>query len=104
RAMLDIASAANYEPRKFEESNVFKSLVASAATSIDVPLTDLVRNGYLDAETVEHLGRNRIRTVSDLYSHSLSGMDMRQDIQPKRMDVISKLLGRANERPPSRQR
>lgn len=92
RAMLDTISSANYAPRNFEESNVFKSLVASAARTIDTPLTELVSKGYISPETADRLALNRIRTVSDLFSHSLVGMDV-DDIQSKRMDIVANLLG-----------
>jgi hypothetical protein len=93
RAMLDSASASNYEPRKFEETNVFKSLVASAATAIDAPLTELVARGYLSEETAQRLERNKIRTMGELYAQPPVGVDV-QDVQSTRMGIVQELLSR----------
>jgi hypothetical protein len=96
RAMLDSASTGNYEPRKFEESNIFKSLVASAATAIDAPLTELVARGYLSQETAQRLERNKIRTIGDLYASAPVGIDV-EDVQSTRMGIIQDLLSRTRK-------
>lgn len=93
RAMLNTASSVNYVPRKFEESNVFKSLAASAATSIDIPLTHLVREGYISNETAQRLARNKIGTLGDLFARPPVGIDV-DNIQSTRMEIIANLLSR----------
>jgi hypothetical protein len=91
RAMLDNVSSANYQIRTFEQSDVLKSLAASAATAIDVPLTDLVNKGYMTADTAERLARNKIRTMGDLFANPLVGLDV-DNVQSTRMAIIASLL------------
>jgi hypothetical protein len=91
RAMLDSASSAIYGSRKFEESSVFKSLVASAAMGIEVPLTELVEKGYVDAETAQRLARNKIKTMGELFTYPVVGFGV-DDIQSTRMEIIGNLL------------
>lgn len=96
RAMLDSTTAADYEPRSFEDSNVFKSLVASAASKLDVPLTELVHKGYLDAEAVKRLGRRKLRTIGDLFAQPFS--DDADDVSASRTAIVENLLRRRRER------
>jgi hypothetical protein len=91
RSMLDSSSSVNYTPRSFEETDVFKSLVASAATSMDIPLTQLVDKGYVTSEMVQQLARNKIMTLGDLFGNTLVGVDIAGG-QSTRMQIINKLL------------
>jgi len=92
RAMLDSATAADYEPRPFEQSDVFKSLVARAATKLDIPLTELADRGYLDADAVKRLGGRRIRTVGDLFAQPINSDG--DDAQTTRREILEQLLRR----------
>jgi hypothetical protein len=91
RRMLDSASAANYEPRDFTESNVFKSLVAASASRADIPLAELADRGYIDRDTLEFLGRHRMTTLRDLFGTATVGGDVADEDSAKRR-IIDRLL------------
>lgn len=94
RRMLDSASAANYTPRDFTESSVFKSLVATSATQASIPITELADKGYIDPETVDVLAKQKITTMSDLFSTVLTGDDLADEGSIRRQ-MIEKLLQRS---------
>jgi len=90
--MLDSSSSVTYAPRKFEETSVFKSLVASAAKSMDIPLMQLASKGYVSSKTVQLVAKNKITTLGDLLSSPLVGAEI-ADVRSTRMEIIDKLLG-----------
>jgi hypothetical protein len=92
RAMLNSGSAANYAPRKFEETAVFKSLVANSAKGLDISLGQLASRGYLEMRTAQRLGRIKLKTVGDLFAHVVDGNDA-DSVQATRMDIVTRLLG-----------
>jgi hypothetical protein len=92
RLMLDNASAVNYTPKKLEETAIFKSLVASEARSMVLPLSQLVDKGYLSRQEVQRLARLKITTLGDLFSNPLVRPEF-VNVQDLRMAVITRLLG-----------
>jgi hypothetical protein len=93
RGMLNAASAAEYKPRPFEQTDIFTSLAASAATSVEVPLGSLVAAGFLSRREAQQLERNKILSLADLYAQAPSGSDANA-IQATRMDLMRRLLAR----------
>ena len=72
RLMLDRATAVGYEPRDFEDTDVFKSLVAHAAQDSTITIQQLVDAGHLTAADVHDLQRRKITTVGDLFDWNVS--------------------------------
>jgi hypothetical protein len=91
RLMLDSASSAAYTAKNFEETDVFKSLVATAVQSSTIPLAQLANKGYLNRQTARLLTRNKIITLGNLFSNTLSGTGF-FEFQSVRMEMIAKLL------------
>jgi hypothetical protein len=99
RMMLDSTSSVMYAPRNFEETAVFKSLVASAAATMDLPLTQLVEKGYLNRITAQRLARLKITSVGDLFSNTLAESNL-ADAKTTRVAIIEQLLtGKRSETP-----
>jgi hypothetical protein len=73
RLMLDSISSGAYEPKPFEESVVFRSLVATIASAADVPLQTLATAGHVSLERLDPLARSKITTVGQLFSPSAAG-------------------------------
>ncbi|MBL8740286.1 MAG: hypothetical protein JNK04_04300, partial [Myxococcales bacterium] len=91
RLMLDSASSVAYTPRSFVESEVFKSLVSSAATRIDVPLDELVKTKHLTADELALLRRNKMQSVSDFFSSPLAG-SRDEGLSDLRRRLVGRLL------------
>ena len=91
RGILDSASAGDYKPRPFEQTDVFTSLAASSATDMDIPLERLVTAGHLSGKAAQQLERNKILSLGDLYAQAPSGSDG-DAIQATRMDLMRRLL------------
>jgi hypothetical protein len=68
RLMLNNVSSGNYTPRPFEQTGVFRSLVASIATQASIPLADVASKGYLDPKHLPDLQRAKITTLSQLFA------------------------------------
>lgn len=91
RKMLDSISAGDYRPRGFEETEVFKSLVATVVRSSDIPLTRLASKGYLNRRTLGALNRQKVMTLGDLFADHLADREI-PDADEIRGRVISRLL------------
>jgi hypothetical protein len=68
RLMLNNASAGTYQPRPFEQTGVFRALVANIATQANISLTDVANKGFLDPTHLPALQRARITTLSQLFA------------------------------------
>ena len=90
--ILDSASSINYEPKNFEETNIVKSLVANSLRTSNIPLTQLASKRYRNHKMLQLLARNKITTLGDLYSSTLTDTDI-SDALAARVDIINKLLG-----------
>jgi hypothetical protein len=92
RFMLDNASSVTYEPKEFEQTGVFKSLVAHSARTSTTPITELVTKEYVTRKTAEVLARRKITTLGELFSTAPAapGVD---DARAARAQVIDKLVG-----------
>jgi hypothetical protein len=68
RLILDNVSSGSYQPRPFQETAVFRALVAGIASQAGaVPLTDLATKGHLDSKLVASLAKLKISTVAQLF-------------------------------------
>lgn len=72
RSMLDIVSSGDYKNIKFEETNVFKSLVAYSLMGREIPITELVKRHVLTGEEAGQLARTEIVTVAGLFAETSS--------------------------------
>jgi hypothetical protein len=91
RLILDSASSANYQPRNFEQTSVFKSLVSHSLATSNIPLSRLASKGYISRSMLGLLNRQKITTVGDLFSSSLVGTAV-ADSGAIKIGVIDKLL------------
>ena len=91
RRMLDTISAGAYEPRSFEATQVFKSLVAAVIRGSDVPLTRLASKGHIDRRTLGTLNRHKITTLGELFAIPLAERDIAEG-QEIRQRILTRLL------------
>ncbi|AOB31395.1 hypothetical protein AKI39_12910 [Bordetella sp. H567] len=68
RQMLNNISSGNYQPRPFEQTGVFRSLVAGIAMQANISLADVASKGFLDAAHLPDLQRAKITTLSQLFA------------------------------------
>jgi hypothetical protein len=92
KLILDSASSINYEPKNFEEINIFKSLVANSLRTSNIPLTQLAGKRYVSRKTAQLFAKNKITSLGDLFNHPLDGIDI-PDTHSTRMNIIDKLPG-----------
>lgn len=95
RRMLDTVSSGAYEPRRFEETDVFKSLVATVIRDSKIPLATLASKGYLDRRNLGALNRQKINTLGDLFAGPLAdrGIEQGQEIRRQLLSRILKVDG-----------
>jgi hypothetical protein len=91
--MLDVLSSVNYEPRDFEETDVFKSLAAYSVRKIKFPLSRLASKGYISRQAVQSMSKIKITTVGDLFSSSLEETET-ENANRMRRNVLEKILGK----------
>ncbi|HEY8227292.1 MAG TPA: hypothetical protein VIG25_18615 [Pyrinomonadaceae bacterium] len=91
RSILDLVSTVTYEPRAFVESDVFKSLVANAARTTDLPLTSLANKGYMNRRLSQLLVKNRVTTLGELMNNPQVGAEASEAVS-SRTSIIDKLL------------
>lgn len=83
RLMLNNASAGTYQPRPFEETGVFRSLVANIASQANIALTDVASKGFLDSAHLPALQRAKITTLAQLFAATAtdaSASDAQKDV------------------------
>ncbi len=96
RSMLDVISAGNYQQKKFEETGVFKSLVAYSLTHTRISVAQLRDTGILSGQNAELLQRLNVRTVAELFANAdkLGGAE----IEELRETIVSHLFKRKENR------
>ncbi len=91
RRILDTISSGAYEPRSFEATNVFQSLVATVVRNSDIPLTRLASKGYISRSTLGTLNRQKVTTLGDLFAAPLAEREIESG-QEIRRAILARLL------------
>lgn len=93
RQMLNNISAGNYQPRPFEQTGVFRSLVAGIAMQANIPLADVAGKGFLDPAHLPDLQRAKITTLAQLFAATAT--DATAGVAQK--DVLDRFLKTAKD-------